>query len=199
MADTGRNDPVEVLDLLGSHWGWLLGFGIVSVLAGLAALFWPGETVLVLGVIFGIQLVVSGVFELVEALSAAYGTSGARWLTAILGGLSIVVGIILVRHILLSVLVLGLVLGIYWIVHGVMRVFAAAAHREMPGRGWVVVAGVLSVIAGVIVLAFPVPSLVLLAIVLGIWLIVYGLIEIVAAFRLRSARQRAPVARPQTT
>jgi uncharacterized membrane protein HdeD (DUF308 family) len=55
----------------------------------------------------------------------------------------------------------------------------------MPGRGWTAAIGVLSILAGIIVLIYPGPSLLTLSIVLGIWLLVYGAMEIMAAFRLR--------------
>jgi uncharacterized membrane protein HdeD (DUF308 family) len=59
----------------------------------------------------------------------------------------------------------------------------------MPDRGWTVFTGVLSVIAGIIVLVWPGPTLLVLAIVLGIWLLIFGVMEIMAAFRLRRAHE----------
>jgi uncharacterized membrane protein HdeD (DUF308 family) len=63
----------------------------------------------------------------------------------------------------------------------------AIAHRELPHRGWMGFIGALSVFAGIIVIVWPGPSLVILALVLGIWLIIYGTMEIVLAFRVRPA------------
>jgi uncharacterized membrane protein HdeD (DUF308 family) len=86
-------------------------------------------------------------------------------------------------------LVLAIVLGIYWIISGVIELFVAIGHPELPARGWVVATGVLSILAGGIVFFFPGISLLVLTLVLGIWLIVYGVILVVGAFRLRSAVQ----------
>jgi len=62
----------------------------------------------------------------------------------------------------------------------------------MPERGWTAAMGVLSILAGIVVLIYPGPSLLTLSIVLGIWLLVYGAMEIMAAFRLRGLAQPVP-------
>jgi uncharacterized membrane protein HdeD (DUF308 family) len=62
----------------------------------------------------------------------------------------------------------------------------------MPDRGWSILMGVLSIIAGLIVLAFPGLTLLGLAVILGIWLLVFGILEIMAAFRLRRLLDAAP-------
>ena len=82
---------------------------------------------------------------------------------------------------------LALILGIFWVIVGVMDFFAGIFLKGMPRRGWTIFTGVLGFIAGVIVLVQPAISLVTLAWVLGIWLIVYGAMEIVASFGLRKA------------
>jgi uncharacterized membrane protein HdeD (DUF308 family) len=88
--------------------------------------------------------------------------------------------------VVLTLLALTVFLGIFWIVNGVIDIFTALAHREMPSRGWSVLMGVLSAIAGIIVLAYPGLTLLGLAIILGIWLLVFGIMELMAAFQLRS-------------
>ena len=92
---------------------------------------------------------------------------------------------------LLTLLALVVFLGIFWIVNGVIEIFTALSHREMPQRGWTVAMGVLSVLAGIIVLAYPGLSLYGLAIILGVWLLIFGVMEMVAAFRLRSVAHAA--------
>ena len=171
---------------LGRHWGWALAYGILTVVAGVAVLVWPGETLLVLAVLFGVQLIVSGIFRFVAALATDDLTGGTRVLLALLGVLSIIIGLWAVRHVLITLLALTVFLGIFWIVNGVIDIFAALAHREMPGRGWSVVMGILSAIAGILVLAYPGLTLFGLALILGIWLLIFGIMEIIAAFRIRS-------------
>lgn len=183
------NEPVQqgadMLTRLGRHWGWVLSFGIITLLAGVIVLAWPGETLLVIAVLFGIQLIIAGIFRFVTAFAAEDASGGTRVLLALLGVLSIIIGLWAVRHVLLTLIALVVLLGIFWVVNGAIELFTALSHRGMPGRGWTAAIGVLSILAGIIVLIYPGPSLLTLSIVLGIWLLVYGVMEIMAAFRLR--------------
>lgn len=180
-----------MLGRLGRHWGWLFAYGLLTLIAGLAVLVWPSETLLVIAVLFGIQLIISGIFRFVMAFAIDDLTGGTRVLYALLGVLSIIIGIWAVRHVLLTLLALTVFLGIYWIVSGVIEIFTALSHREIPRRGWTVAMGALSVVAGIIVLAYPGLTLVGLAVVLGVWLLIFGVMEMAAAFRLRSAAHAA--------
>jgi uncharacterized membrane protein HdeD (DUF308 family) len=191
MERTLRSDAADVLADVGRHWGWVLAFGIVTLLAGILALIWTGRTVVVLAVLFGIQLVVAGIFRFVAALATDDETGATRVLLALLGVLSFIVGLYALRHILVTIATLALLLGIFWIVNGAIEVFTALSHRRMPGRGWTIFMGLLSVVAGVVVLAYPGISLMTLAVVLGVWLLVFGVMEVGLAFRLRSIGQRA--------
>jgi uncharacterized membrane protein HdeD (DUF308 family) len=183
-------EPAEMLGRLGRHWGWVLAYGILTLAAGLAVLVWPSQTLLVIAVLFGIQLIVSGIFRLVAAF-AVDATSGTRVLLALLGILSVIVGLWAVRHVSLTLLALAVLLGIYWIVSGTIELFAAISHRETRERGWTIFMGVLSILAGLVVLVWPAPSLLTLALVLGIWLVIFGVMEIMAAFRLRQVGHAA--------
>jgi uncharacterized membrane protein HdeD (DUF308 family) len=171
---------------VGRHWGWLLAFGIITLLAGALAIIWPGRTVVVIAVLFGFQLVVAGIFRFVTAFAVEEESGGTRVLLALLGVLSFIVGLYALRHVLVTITALALLLGIFWIVNGAVEAFTALSHREMQGRGWTIFMGVLGIIAGVVVLVYPGISLATLAIVLGIWLMVFGVMEIVLAFQLRS-------------
>jgi uncharacterized membrane protein HdeD (DUF308 family) len=184
-------EPADMLARLGKHWGWLFAYGILTLIAGLVVLVWPGETLLVLAVLFGIQLIVSGIFRFVAALASDDLTGGTRVLLALLGVLSIIIGLWAVRHVLLTLLALIVFLGIYWVISGVIDIFTSIAHRQMPSRGWTALTGVLGLIAGLIVLAYPGLSLYGLAVILGVWLIIFGVMEMTSAFRLRSASHAA--------
>jgi uncharacterized membrane protein HdeD (DUF308 family) len=177
----------NLMTRLGRAWGWLLAFGIISIVAGVAAIVWPGGALLVIAAIFGAYLVVSGVWQFVGAFAIPGEAGWVRGLMALLAVLSFVVGLYLLRHPALTVLILALMLGLYWIFAGVVTVFAAIGHSEMPSRGWRIAGGLLSIVAGAIVFFYPGISLFALAIVLGVWLVIYGLMEVVAAFSLRSA------------
>jgi uncharacterized membrane protein HdeD (DUF308 family) len=198
MSPSPRTDAADLVASIGRHWIWLLSFGILTLLAGVAAVAWPGPTVIAIAVLFGIQLVVAGIFQFVNAFASSDLTGGVRVLSAVLGLFAFIVGLYAIRHVLVSVVALALLLGIFWVVNGFVEIFNALAHRDYPNRGWTGFMGVLSILAGIVVLAYPGISLVTLALVLGVWLIIYGVMEIAAAFRVRSAigRVRNRVATP---
>lgn len=174
-----------MLAQLGRHWGWVLSFGIITLLAGLAVLVWPGVTLLAIAVLFGVQLIVAGLFRFVTAFATEDVSGGTRVLLALLGVLSVIIGLWAVRHVLLTLIALVVLLGIFWVVNGAIEIFTALSHRGMRGRGWTAAMGGLSVLAGIIVLVYPGETLLTLSIILGIWLLIYGVMEIMAAFRLR--------------
>jgi uncharacterized membrane protein HdeD (DUF308 family) len=187
--------PADMIARLGRHWGWLLAYGILTLLAAIAVLAWPGETLLVAAVLFGFQLIVSGIYRFVAAFSIDGESGGARVLLALLGVLSVIVGLWAVRHVLLTLLALTVFLGIFWVVNGFIEIFTALSHRGLPERGWTAVIGVLSVLAGLVVLSYPGLSLLGLATVLGVWLAIFGVMEITAAFRIRRSGHPATPAR----
>lgn len=192
MTTTLGQDPADLINRVGRHWGWVLAYGVLTLLAGIVVVAWPGETLLVLAVLFGIQLIISGIFRFVAALASADLTGGTRVMFGLLGVLSIIIGLWAVRHAVLTLVALAVFLSIFWVVNGLIEIFAAISHREMPDRGWSILMGALSVIAGLIVLAFPGLTLLGLAVILGIWLLVFGILEIMAAFRLRRLLDAAP-------
>jgi uncharacterized membrane protein HdeD (DUF308 family) len=176
---------------VGRAWGWVLAFGIITLLTGLAALVWPGRTLIVVAVLFGIQLIVMGIFRFVAAFASDDLSGGTRVLLALLGVLSLIIGLYAVRHVLITLLALALLLGIFWVVSGTVELFTALSHRGMQGRGWTAFMGILSIVSGIIVLAYPGISLLVLAVVLSIWLLVFGAMQITLAFRIRSLAHHA--------
>lgn len=174
---------------------WTITFGVLTLIIGLLVLFWPGKTVLVIAVLFGIQLIVGGIFRLVLSISYSEAETSGRVLYAILGALSIIVGLLCLREPLQTVVVLGLLLGLAWTIGGIVEIVHGFTGEHGSGRGWQIAGGLLSVIAGVIVLVYPGASLVTLAWVMGLLLVFYGAIAIGRAiFAGRSATGTAPAA-----
>ena len=191
MAAGRRADPADMVARVGRHWGWVLAFGVITLLIGVAALAWPGRTLVVVAVLFGIQLVVMGIFRFAGAFASDDLTGGTRVLLALLGVLSLIIGLYALRHVLITLLALALLLGIFWTVSGAVELFTALSHREMRNRGWNAVMGIVSILAGIVVLAYPAISLFTLAVVLGVWLIIFGAMQVTAAFRIRSLTVRS--------
>ena len=83
-------------------------------------------------------------------------------------------------------LLLAIWIGVGFIFRGVSVMASAISDRQFPGRGWAIFFGVISLIAGVVVLAYPFDSIVTLALVVGIWLIVLGVVVVISGFGMRT-------------
>ncbi len=170
---------------VGRSWWWPAIFGVISIIAGVLALAWPGPTLVVLAVLFGAELIVWGIYRLVGAITIGDAGGGARTLWAILGVLSLLLGFYSLRHIEITLLALGLLLGIFWLVDGIGLIVSAVEHRGMRGRGLSLLAGVLGVIAGLVLLVWPSISILTLAWLAGLWLLVVGVMQVSVALQLR--------------
>ena len=186
-----RGDPADMLGRVGRHWGWVLFFGVITVVLGILALAWPGHTLIAIAVVFGVQLVVMGVFRFVASFAYPDLSGGTRVLYALLGVLSLIIGLYALRHVLITIVALALLLGIFWVVNGTTELFTAISQRELPNRGWNIFSGVLGIIAGIILLVYPAISVLALAIVVSVWLIVYGMMLVSVAVQMRSVARSA--------
>jgi uncharacterized membrane protein HdeD (DUF308 family) len=170
--------------LVRSSWQLLLLTGVMTVAVGVVALAWPGKTLVVAGVLFGIYLVVSGIGYVL----AAFGThSGAamRVLTLLSGILSVVLGVFCFRDRLESILLLALWIGIGWLFRGMTLLAAALSFDHLPARGWQALSGIIIVIGGGVLVVSPFDSIAILTLVAGSWLIVIGVVDVITAFQVR--------------
>jgi uncharacterized membrane protein HdeD (DUF308 family) len=168
-----------------SAWQLLLLIGVVAVALGVIVLAWPGKTLFVAGVLFGIYLVVSGI----GYVFAAFGThTGAamRVLTFITGVVSLVLGFFCFRDKFEAVTLLALWIGISWVFRGMTLLAAALSFDHLPGRGWQVFSGLLIVIGGGVLIVAPLDSIAILTLVTGCWLIAIGAVDVITAFQVRS-------------
>src|SRR5467141_930257 len=193
MDTTRGGEMTAMLARLGSAWGWIVAYGVVTVVAGVIAVVWPSSTLVVIAIIFAVQLLVGAIYQFVFSFAVPKESGWLRALIALLSVFSLVVAIYLLGHVGLTLLVLATLIGIYWIAHGVIELFLAIGHSDVRWRPWIAITGILSIVAGGVVVIFPVSSLFFLTIFLGFWLVVFGLMLIVRGVGLRSA---ARVAKP---
>jgi uncharacterized membrane protein HdeD (DUF308 family) len=176
------------LNRLADHWGLVLTYGLVTLGLGVVLLVWPDATVVVFTVLLAIQLIIAGIFRIVSALAMSHLDGGIRALVGLSGGVALIVGLLVLREPLQTVVVLGLILGAWWVVAGVIDIIGAFLSPGSSRRGWDIVSGLVSILAGGFLLVYTDISLRVLVVFVAIWLIVAGLLAIAAAFRLRSAR-----------
>ncbi|WP_327718011.1 HdeD family acid-resistance protein [Streptomyces sp. NBC_00490] len=172
-------------------WQVVLVTGIASLVLGVLVLIWPGSTLRATGVLFGVYLVVSGVFQLVSAFGT-HRTTGLRVLAFISGALSILLGLFCFRGPMQSLLLLALWIGIGWLIRGITQTLAAASDPSMPARGWQIFLGILTFLAGIVLIDSPFESVAVLTVVGGIWLVAVGIVEIVMAVRMRGQARNVP-------
>ncbi|MGW7259803.1 HdeD family acid-resistance protein [Streptomyces sp. NPDC054834] len=173
-------------------WQVVLITGIASLVLGILVLIWPGPSLLAAGVLFGIYLLISGVFQ----LAAAFGTHKAtslRMLAFISGALSILLGLFCFRGPMQSILLLALWIGIGWLIRGITQTLAAAHDSTVPARGWQIFLGIVTFVAGIVLIVSPFRSVVVLTLFAGWWLVVVGIVEIVTSIGIRSRAKQIPV------
>jgi uncharacterized membrane protein HdeD (DUF308 family) len=166
------HDPLDTASPLGAVTGawWLfLLLGVLGVVAGIIVLLVPNDSLATLAVVSGVFLLVDGVFELMSALGRGVEHRG---LLIVVGVLSVIAGIILVRHPFTAVVGFALLVGIWLLTIGIIRMFEWFAG---PERGaWSITVAVLEVIAGIVIVAVPGIGLATLAVFVGIAFILRG-------------------------
>jgi uncharacterized membrane protein HdeD (DUF308 family) len=177
--------------VLARSWQAMLFLGALTVILGVIVSFHPSGSLNVLAVLVGILMILSGIFHLIRVFDPE--ESHRVWL-GIAGLLFIALGVYLIRHLHVTIAVIGLIVGITWIIQGVVALIGGISGRVREGRGWWIAFGVISLIAGIVVAATPVTSLNVLAVLLGVWFIVMGVFEIIGGFMIRhDARILEPV------
>ena len=165
-------------------WQASLFAGIVTALLGLLVTVLPTQSLTVITVLLGVLLIISGIYQLVRVFDSGERQRVWHGLAALL---FIVIGVVLIRHLHLSFAIIGLVIGITWIVQGISALMSGIAVRGSGATGWLIFFGVISLLGGIVVVSAPVASVTALAVLTGIWFIVMGVMEIVGAFALRGA------------
>jgi uncharacterized membrane protein HdeD (DUF308 family) len=169
-------------------WQATVGLGVVTVTLGLIVTFYPSATLNAITVLFGLLLIASGLFHLIRVFG---GNEAHRVWMGISGLLLIVIGVVMLRHLHLTVALVGLIIGISWIVQGVVALIVSFSGDSREGHGWWIFFGIVSLIGGVVITAVPAESVTALAVLIGIWFIVQGLFEIVGGLRIRQAVTRS--------
>ncbi|MFG3430365.1 HdeD family acid-resistance protein [Streptomyces californicus] len=163
--------------------------GLAALALGVAVLVWPGVSLLVAGVIFGIYLLVSAVAQFISVFGT-HRTLSLRVMGFISAALTLLLGLFCLRSATQSVLLLALWIGIGWLFRGITCLAAVVSDPQMPARGWQTLTGVLGLLAGVILIVSPFGSLAFLTVVAGIWLLLLGATEVAAAFAVRQEYKR---------
>ncbi len=181
---TGPHSLGEGIRALRAKWGWIVGFGVFSLIAGVIAL---GSTVMATAsavVIVGFMMLFAGAAEIVAAFNAKDWAHRLLWL--LLGALYAFAGLICLQNPFAAATILTLLLGVSLIVGGLLRIFLATRMKQGTPWGWVVFSGIVTFLLGLIIVAqWPVSSFFVLGIFLGVDLIFMGSSWIAIGLALR--------------
>ncbi|MBW0018275.1 MAG: HdeD family acid-resistance protein [Mycobacterium sp.] len=169
-------------------WKSMLALGLLGLTLGVVVLIWPGKSVVVAAALFGVYLLASGITQAIAAFTVDVSTS-SRVVLSISGALSVALGVYAFHDFNngAALWVLATWIGIGFMFQGAAETVVAINHKELPERGWHIFAGVLSLLAGMVVIALPISSILVLAIVAGAWLVVIGTAQVVWAVKARKA------------
>jgi uncharacterized membrane protein HdeD (DUF308 family) len=178
----------DVSAALRGLWWMVLLRGILAILFGLFALFAPGTALLALVFVFGAYAILDGATAL--ALGIRHRRADPHWVWHVVQGVvSVLAGIIAFVWPGVTVLAILFVIAFWSIVGGIAEIVESFTMRKRGGDGWgwMLAAGIVSVLFGIVLLASPGAALVTLLWLVGVYAIVFGVIIIVWAIRLRGA------------
>lgn len=188
MSDADNAAPhnlAESIQALRPKWGWIVGFGVVSLIAGFVAL---GSVMMATAsavMIVGVMMLLAGVAEIVAAFGVRDWGRFVLWL--LLGALYTFAGIVCLQNPFAAATILTLMLGCALIATGLVRIVLATQMRHGAPWGWVVFSGIVSFLLGLMIVAqWPYSSFYVLGLFLGFDLIVIGVVWLTVGLALRS-------------
>jgi uncharacterized membrane protein HdeD (DUF308 family) len=158
---------------LRAKWGWIVALGIVYLLAGFVALGSVAMATVASVFVVGVMMIIAGVAEMFSAFQ--FKSWGKFLLWVLLGALYIIAGFVTFENPLLAAALLTLILGVSLVASGIMRIILAFSMKQETPWIWILLSGVITLLLGLLILAhWPVSSLYVLGLFLGIDLIMAG-------------------------
>jgi uncharacterized membrane protein HdeD (DUF308 family) len=173
-SDTLRNPQAgSAMAPLRAKWGWIVALGVVYLLAGFVALGSVVMATVASVLVVGVMMIIAGVAEVFSAFQIKSWGKFLLWV--LLGVLYIIAGFVTFENPLLAAALLTLILGASLVASGIMRIILAFSMKQETPWIWVLLSGVITLLLGLLILAhWPVSSLYILGLFLGIDLIMAG-------------------------
>ncbi len=169
-STTDRRAPETTVSILALHRGQLIAVAVIGIILGLIGLIFPTEALLFIAIIFGVYLIVAGIFRINFALTAHDLHTGIRWLAALLGLLIVATGVLCLADPFSALLVLAYVIGIGWIASGISDIVnAIQGATRFRWLGWL--SGIVGILAGIVVFILPAAGITVFLLVGSILLI----------------------------
>jgi uncharacterized membrane protein HdeD (DUF308 family) len=174
-----------MLEKITQNWWMFAVRGVVAVIFGIVALIWPGQTLQALVLVFGAFALVDGIFAVIAGI-AARGYFDRWWAVLLEGMVGVVIGLLTFFWPNITALVLLYFIAAWALITGIFEIVAAIQlRRVITGEWMLILGGLLSILFGILLFVFPGTGAVSLIWLIGIYAIVFGISEIIFAFRLR--------------
>ncbi len=174
-------------------WLWLLR-GILAIILGIIALAQPAAALVGLTIWLGAYFLVDGVVSLFHGFGEQ-PEGRSRWPLVIWGVIGILAGITIFTNPFASVLTIGVLIGIWAIIFGVMEIVTGIRMREaIDNEFWLILGGLASVIFGILMMTNVLAGLLAVAWVIGIWALVLGVTLVLLSFRIKGMGNRLATA-----
>jgi uncharacterized membrane protein HdeD (DUF308 family) len=182
-----------MLDVVSRKWWVLLLRGLGFIALGVIAMMWPGIPLMALVVLFAVFSLIDGAASVVLGMRGE--PNGTMWWTMIfLGVLALAAGIVAIAWPQITMLVLLSIVAAFAIVRGIFEIVAAVKLRKQIDDEWILgLSGAASVLFGVLLMARPLEGLVVLAILIGAYMLALGVLAVALSLRLRRLQQKATV------
>ena len=174
-----------------SRWWWTFILrGVLAILFGVIAFIAPPATIAALVLLFGAWALVDGVFDIAAALMHRT-MDRSWWLTILEGVVGIVAGLLALAFPDIAAASLILLIAAWSIVTGVIEIGLAIRLREqITGELWLAIAGILSIVFGVLIFIYPAAGALTIVWIIGAFAIAFGISMIALGWRLRGIHQR---------
>lgn len=182
-----------MVQALANRWWIFLIRGLAGIIFGILAIVYPGSALVALTILFGAYAFVDGIFALAAAFT---GIGGGRWWALLLEGiLGLVVAFYVWTQPAYSTVVLVYAVAFWAIITGIVEIIAGFQLRDVITNEWLyILAGVVSIIFGILVIRDLDAGAVAIAWTIGIYAIIFGVMQLGLAFRLNGMRGKAATA-----
>jgi uncharacterized membrane protein HdeD (DUF308 family) len=194
MTGTIIDTPLDLR--VGRHW-WLLALrGVLAIIFGILAFTWPGETLLVLIAFFGAYMFIDGIVALVAAIRFRHERE--QWPSLLLEGvIGIIIGVVTFFLPGITALAWAFLVAAWALVTGVLEIITAFRLRTIiRDEILFIIAGILSILFGIVMAALPRQGLLALIWVIAAYAIVFGILLIALSFRVRGITKPSAPAAP---
>lgn len=177
--------PSKIKEYATNLW-WLFTIqGIITLAFGLVALFWPDLTLVALVALFALFIVVYGLADLISAFIRMKSDNG-WWLSLAAGIAALIVGTFLISNLDVAYVTFAIIVGLFFVIRGILDIVVASLIEEGEDKMLWIFAGILALIAGIVIWLFPFVGTVTFVWVLGLYAVIRGAVDIALAVRTRS-------------